>query len=136
MYFNGVLVQEEILIRPAELNTVYTTPEFSLAKVGAEVGAGPDNIVSLRGISYNADGGGNWMGIDSVQLNPVAATELPVMLPPTVSNGRVTVSWTGTGKLEWSATLGNPWTPINPVPASPFSEAILPGQKRYYRLRK
>ena len=136
VYFNGVLVQEEILIRPAELNTVYTTPEFSLAKVGAEVGAGPDNIVSLRGISYNADGGGNWMGIDSVQLNPVAATELPGMLPPTVSNGRVTVSWTGTGKLEWSATLGNPWTPINPVPASPFSEAILPGQKRYYRLRK
>ena len=135
VYFNGVKVQDEILIRPADLNTVYTTPEFSLASVGAETGAGPDNIVSLRGISYNNDGGGNWMGIDSVQLKPAAAA-LPVLLPPTVSNGQVTLNWTGTGLLEWSPALLDPWTPIIPVPVPPYSEPVAPTGRRYYRLRK
>lgn len=136
VYFNGVKVQDEVLIRPADLGTVYTTPGFSLASVGAEVGAGPDNIVSLRGISYNNEGGGNWMGVDSIQLNPVTPAPLPVLLPPTVSNGQVTLNWTGTGQLEWSTTLLNPWTPIIPAPVPPYSEPLVPGGKRFYRLSK
>jgi hypothetical protein len=69
VYFNGVLVQTQIVIRAAQLGTDFTTPKFSLASVNAQAGPGFDNIVSLRGINYNGDGGGNWMGIDYVQLN-------------------------------------------------------------------
>jgi hypothetical protein len=78
IYFNGVLVQPEILIRPAQFNKTYTTPQFSLASVNAQAGAGFDNIVTLKGISYSGDGGGAWMGIDYVQLDQ--ATE-PVPQP-------------------------------------------------------
>ena len=80
VYFNGVLVQPQILIRPAQLGTDYTTPPFSLASVNAQVGPGFDNIVSLRGINYNAEGGGNWMGIDYVQLNAGATAGAPPKL--------------------------------------------------------
>ncbi|HAB15751.1 MAG TPA: hypothetical protein DCE44_04795, partial [Verrucomicrobiales bacterium] len=69
VYFNGVLVQPEILIRGPQLDRDFITPQFTLESVNAEVGPGIDNIVSLRGINYNNDGGGNWMGIDYVQLN-------------------------------------------------------------------
>jgi hypothetical protein len=69
VYFNGVLVMPQLVIRQAQLNQAITTPLFSPAAVDARTGAGPDNIVSLRGINYNGAGGGNWMGIDYVQLN-------------------------------------------------------------------
>src|SRR4030095_3690849 len=77
VYFNGVLVQPQIVIRPAQLNTRYNTPTFTLASVSGKTGPGFDNIVSLRGINYNADGGGNWMSIDYVQVNAG-----PSVLPP------------------------------------------------------
>jgi hypothetical protein len=78
VYFNGVLVQTQKVIRPAQLNIAFTTPRFTAASVNAQVGAGFDNIVSLKGINYNAEGGGNWMGIDYVQLNFAAGgTNVP-----------------------------------------------------------
>jgi hypothetical protein len=69
VYFNNILVQPEIVMRPADYNVEFTTAAFSLASVNAVTGPGTDNIVSLRGINYNAAGGGNWMGIDYVQLD-------------------------------------------------------------------
>ena len=69
VYFNNILVAPEVIIRPANFATTYTSALFSLASVGAVVGSGADNIVSLKGISYNAAGGGNWMGVDYVQLD-------------------------------------------------------------------
>ena len=81
VYMNGVLVQPEIVIRDGQLNTAITTPEFTLESVGAMIGSGFDNIVTLKGVNYSAEGGGSWMGIDYIQLNPVAkpipAPELP-----------------------------------------------------------
>jgi hypothetical protein len=59
------------------LNKTISTPPFTLAEVNAQVGPGYDNIVSLRGINYNADGGGNWMGFDYIQLNPVVPAPFP-----------------------------------------------------------
>jgi hypothetical protein len=135
IYFNGVLVQPEIVIQLADLDTDFTTPPFTLASVDAEVGPGPDNVLSLRGINYNAEGGGNWMGIDYVQLN---GTTPEVFLPPSISvnNGQATLTWEGPGILEWSATLVPPWNPITPAPTSPYTEAIAPNGVRFYRLRK
>jgi hypothetical protein len=76
VYVNGVLVMSQKITRPADLSIAVTTPQFSLASVGAVTGAGADNIVSLRGISYNgAPGGGNWMGIDYVRLDVTPVPE-------------------------------------------------------------
>jgi hypothetical protein len=61
---NGTQVMSELVIRPAELNTVFTTDEFTAAEVGMIGGAGADNIVALTGINHSAEGGGNWMGLD------------------------------------------------------------------------
>src|SRR2546426_3243407 len=55
VYFNGVLVQTQIVIRPAQLNKAYTTPQFTLASVNAEIGPGADNIVSLRSEEHTSE---------------------------------------------------------------------------------
>ncbi|MCP4742625.1 MAG: hypothetical protein GY871_10445 [Actinomycetales bacterium] len=61
----------EVEVNPGNLNTVITTPQFTLDSVNGEIGSGFDNYVELRGINYNASGGGNWMGHDYVALNAV-----------------------------------------------------------------
>jgi hypothetical protein len=138
IYFNGVLVQTQLVIRPSGLNVPYTSPEFSLASVNAQTGVGFDNIVSLKGINYDRpDGdptdGGNWMGIDYVALNHVV-TEQPQFQAPTVSGGNITLNWTGSGVLEWAPAITGAWTEIQGA-ASGYSEAIVPGQMRFYRIR-
>lgn len=75
IYVNGVQVAPENLIRPAQIGTTFTSPSFTLSSVNAQTGPGWDNIVSLRGISYNGAGGGNWMGIDYVQLDVTPVPE-------------------------------------------------------------
>jgi hypothetical protein len=136
--FNGIMVQPEIVIRPAQLGADYTTPEFTLASVNAKAGPGFDNIVTLRGVSYNADGGGNWMGVDYVQVNagpaPAPSTSLK-FLTTTVSNGRITLNWTGTGTLQSAPTVLGPWTSVTPAPSATYSESITSAQGRFYRLR-
>jgi hypothetical protein len=136
IYFNGVLVQPEIIIRTNDLGVDFTTPEFTLESVDARVGPGHDNIVHLRGINYDAEGGCNWMGIDYVQLN--GATETPMRFTSSsVSNGTVTLNWTGGGTLEWSPVIvGGTWTSVTPAPNGTYSEAIVSGQNRFYRLRR
>jgi hypothetical protein len=74
IYINGVLVKGQNIIRAGQLDVDFSSDPFTLTQVNARTGPGFDNIVSLRGINYNAEGGGNWMGIDYVQLN---ATPVP-----------------------------------------------------------
>ena len=68
VYFNNVLVQlidalgnesDEVVIYPEDLDTDFTPLPFTLESVNAEVGPGFDNIITLKGINYNEDGGGN-----------------------------------------------------------------------------
>ena len=126
--------QLNMTIRPAQLGVANTTPAFTLASVNAQVGPGFDNIVTLKGINYAADGGGAWMGIDYVQLNP---STIPLQfLQTVVINNQVTLRWTGNGALEWAPTVLGPWTAFSPVPASPYTEAVTPGENRFYRLKK
>lgn len=68
-YINGVLVMPQIIIRPENLGIPVTTPPFSLASVDAQTGPGFDNIVTLRGVNYFSQGGGNWLGFDYIQLD-------------------------------------------------------------------
>jgi hypothetical protein len=139
IYFNGVQVQPEITIRTNQLDTAFTTTPFTLASVNARLGLGTDNIVSLRGVNYNAEGGGNWMGIDYVQIHSAGGPvgEPPKFAAPTVSNGRLTLTWTGAGTLESAPAVTGPWTPVSPAPASPFTQDIVRTQTSlFYRLRK
>ncbi|MFP6880922.1 MAG: PEP-CTERM sorting domain-containing protein, partial [Roseibacillus sp.] len=84
VYFNNVLVAAEVDINSANLNTVITTPAFSLASVNGQIGSGFDNYVELRGINYNGSGGGNWMGHDYVALNadpnPIPEPSSPLLV--------------------------------------------------------
>ena len=80
VYVNGTLVHPEQIIRPAELNTVFTTAEFTAGDVGLSGAAGADNIVLLtgntnNGANYNAEGGGNWMGLDYQHLERMPVPE-------------------------------------------------------------
>ena len=80
VYFNGVKVADEVDVNPATLDFDFTTPSFTLADVNGATGAGPDNYVELRGINYNAEGGGNWMGVDYVQLEAVPEPSSVVLM--------------------------------------------------------
>ena len=139
IYFNDVMVQEEIVIRPDDLGNKFTTEPFTLASVNAELGPGPDNVVNLRGVNYNAEGGGNWMGIDYVQIGPFEDTPPalpPEFLQPVVGNGQLTLSWSGSGNLEWAPEVTGPWTAVTPIPTTPYSENFSVADQRFYRLRK
>ncbi|MBI1840552.1 MAG: hypothetical protein HYR88_06830, partial [Verrucomicrobia bacterium] len=117
VYFNGVLVQEQKIIRPADLNIPITVPPFTASSVNAQVGPGYDNIVSLKGINYNNDGGGNWMGIDYVMLSPVQdspsrattrsrLTASPLSMAPILRSGlsRPTRRWPSEPSREGTMT--------------------------------
>jgi len=108
VYVNNVQVQSEIVIREAELGQTYATDPFTLADVNAEVGSGYDNIITLKGVNYNAEGGGNWMGIDYVQLSQAGGGgDAPAL--SVVSNGDGTVTITFEGTLQTAPTVNGPW---------------------------
>jgi hypothetical protein len=65
---------------------------------------------------------------------PGTVVALPQLLPPVISNGQITLSWTGSGALQWAPSVTGPWTLVSPQPASPYSEAVTSG-KRFYRLQ-
>ena len=163
--FNEVLIQPEIVVDTDDLGNKFTTSPFTLSSVNAKLGLGTDNFVSLRGINYSADGGGNWMGIDYVQIGnvedpvpveppvvvvPPVVPPVPPVLPPipggggpapefqpiVVNNGQLTLSWTGIGNLEWAPSLSGPWTTIAPAPGTPYSEDLSVADLRFYRLRR
>ena len=138
VFFNGVQVLPELVVHTNDLGRAISTPAFTLASVNAQLGLGPDNIVSLRGVNYSADGGGNWMGIDYVKLHAEGdGGQPPKFLTSTVANGKITLTWSGTGNLEWAPAVSGPWTAVSPVPTSPYAEDVQLGQKgRFYRLKQ
>jgi hypothetical protein len=58
----------------------------------------------------------------------------PAFRPPVLANGQIRLDWTGDGHLEWSPSLGGPWTSITPPPVPPYAEDVLPGQARFFRI--
>lgn len=123
------------MIRTNQLGVDYTTQPFTLTSVNAQLRLGADNIVTLKGISYSADGGGNWMGIDYVRISSLA-DQAPQFTSTVAQNGQVRLNWTGAGSLEWAPAILGPWNPVTPAPSAPYSENIVPAQNRFYRLRR
>ena len=68
--FNGNEILPETIIGIADVgpNNVISTAVFTLGSVGALFGDGGDNVIELTGINFDADGGGNWMGMDYHEL--------------------------------------------------------------------
>jgi hypothetical protein len=73
------VVLPEVVLGNPQLFVPVTTPEFLGGDVGWQPGPGVDNVVELRGVNYNADGGGNWMGLDFLRLERSKAVEVPVL---------------------------------------------------------
>ena len=118
IYFNSVLIQPEILIRNEQLNIDYTTAPFTLASVNAGVGPGFDNIVMLKGINHSADGGGQWMGIDYVQLNGMPKPVFPWAV------GMDDNGWPVGNGGGMNATFVQENGSINDLPGSPNSPEV------------
>jgi hypothetical protein len=66
----------------------------------------------------------------------VSVTVPMLFLPPVVTNGQVILNWTGNGQLERATNVLGPWIGIAPAPASSYSEAVLPDQNRFFRLKQ
>src|SRR4051812_13817014 len=122
VYVDDVKVQDEIIIRPTQLGIAYTTPQFTLQSVNAEVGPGFDNMVRLKGINYGAEGGGQWMGIDYIQLNHdtevIPAPVFPIMVG-TNDNTHIRNGLGGGPNTSFMQENGS----VNPLPGSPTSPA-------------
>lgn len=57
-------------------------------------------------------------------------------LPATIENGQIKLEWTGSGQLLRASSVTGPWTPVVPAPTSPYSEALTPGENRFFRLQQ
>jgi len=81
--FNGVEILPEVISRNAQVGSLIVSTQMTFGAVGASFGAGGDNVISLRGINYNADGGGNWMGIDyhALEIDETSLTPDTTLVP-------------------------------------------------------
>jgi len=88
-YFNEVLIMPEVEVTSAGLNVILTSAEVSLGSVNAQFGPGGDNIIRLRGLNKNAEGGGNWMGMD---YHALEIEEAPGAIPTLSEWGLIILS--------------------------------------------
>ncbi len=58
----------------------------------------------------------------------------PEFLAPVITNGQIQLDWSGNAQLEWADVPSGPWHPITPRPTPPYSENLVPGQNRFFRL--
>lgn len=54
--------------------------------------------------------------------------------PPLIVGGQIRLEWTGSGQLEWAASLNGPWQAVTPPPVSPYLENLVPGESRFFRI--
>ena len=60
----------------------------------------------------------------------------PGFLPPLLSGGNIVLSWTNSGTLLWATNIAGPWITNVLATNSPYAEAVVPTQKRFYRLQQ
>lgn len=88
-------------------------------------------VISLAPTAAN-NNANHFTYLGVVRIQP--AVEPPAMAAPTVEGGKIQLNWTGGGHLESAPTPLGPWTAIEPAPVAPYSEDIVPGANRYYRV--
>jgi hypothetical protein len=99
-----------------------------------DASGGGEGVVGLRDAEFN------FVYVDF--LNPLAPPgTVPLAFnPPVLSNGQLTISWTGTGTLLQSTNVMLPMAQWTVVPGNPSgSYTVTPatsGPQTYYRLRQ
>ena len=63
----------------------------------------------------------------------IIPAEAPKFNAPTLSGGQVTITWTGSGKLQQAADLTG-WTDVAGNPASPYTVPVASAPVMFYRL--
>ncbi len=58
----------------------------------------------------------------------------PEFHAPVIESGQIQLDWNGNAQLEWAPAVSGPWTPVTPRPEPPYTENLLPGQNRFFRL--
>jgi hypothetical protein len=103
----------------------------------AQVDSGLDVAIGAR------PGGTNpWSGlIDEVRIytralakTEIAALAAPVFFPPTLINNQVILNWAGLGQLQAAPAVTGVYTNIIPAPTPPYTNAVMPGKARYFRI--
>lgn len=60
----------------------------------------------------------------------------PKFLAPALAGNQVTLTWTGEGALQRASNANGPWTAVLPAPTSPYTETLVSGQSRFYRINQ
>ncbi len=116
-----------------ELNAANNITQ-TVAIIGMRPDVNGDITIALTpGGANNTDNKFTYLGV--LKVTPYASTGPLEMLTPVVSEGKIRLNWIGTGKLEWSTSLTGIWTPITSAPVPPYSEDIVSGQRKFFRLR-
>lgn len=68
--------------------------------------------------------------IASLAQPPVA----PRFLPPILVGNQLILNWTGQGQLQSASVATGPYTSITPAPNPPYTNRVVPGQNRFFRL--
>ncbi len=108
-------------------NNVSATVTASGVKPDA---AGELTISLAPGPNNNNGNHFTYLGVMKVSLMA------PRMQVPVVSGNQVTLSWVGEGALEWAPAANGPWTAVSPAPTSPYTQALVTGQNRFYRIKQ
>lgn len=89
-------------------------------------------IISLTpGLRNNNANHFTYLGV--MRISPAARMRF---LPPVIKDQRIQLFWIIPAFPESAPTLAGPWTNLTLQPVLSFSEEILPGQNRFYRLRR
>lgn len=126
-------MQDEKIIRAADIDTDISTAPFTLASVNAKTGPGYDNVVTLRGINHSAEGGGQWMGLDYVLIG-APVTDVPKITAVAMANGKITATWTGGGTLQTATSVMGPWTTITTATGGTYTADIVATENQFFRV--
>jgi hypothetical protein len=64
----------------------------------------------------------------------IAALAAPVFLSSTLVSNEVILNWVGPGQLQSAPAVTGVYTNITPAPTPPYTNAVLPGQSRFFRI--
>ena len=100
-----------------------TTPEGKVMVNDATVIAA--DVLASNGVAHV---------IDRV-LIPVVGPELPVIQPPVIADGQITLTWTGEGQVETATAITGPWIPTGNTTGS-FSAPVVEEGNVYFRISR
>ena len=115
----------------ATLNVANNVTNFAIVSGLRPTAAGEITISLAPTAANNNANHFTYLGVLKVQ----PALVPPRFLTPMVHDGQLILEWQERGQLESAPTPSGPWTAVAPAPTSPFSELVVPGTNRFFRLQ-